>query len=177
MEEIWKDIKGFEGRYEVSNFGRVRGLLSANNGRTLLNRTPHILRTGDNRGYCRVVLIDDNGKRHSCSVHRLVAYAFIGNCTDLQINHKDGNKKNNHVHNLEICDQSYNTIHAFRLGLMKPCDNGMKKTINVFKDGLLVNTFISIRELCRNLKLDRRSVQRTLNGEYSNHHGFTFAIV
>lgn len=177
MKEEWKEIQGYAGRYEVSNLGRVRGLVSSNNGRTLKNHQPHILSAGDNKGYCRVILLDDTGKRRNYCVHRLVASAFIGDCTNLEINHIDGNKKNNIFSNLEICDKSYNTKHAYRLGLMKPCNNGLWKAISVFKNGKLVNTFASIRELCREMKLDRKSVQRTINGQYSNHHGFTFAIV
>lgn len=177
MKEEWRDISGFEGRYQVSNLGRVRGLVSSNNGRKLLNHKPHILRAGDNKGYCRVVLLDDSGKRNNRCVHRLVADAFIGNCDGLQINHKDGNKKNNNVENLEICDQSYNTIHAYKLGLMKPCNNGLWKAVEIYKNGEKIATFTSIREMCRVYELDRRCVQRTINGQYNNHHGYTFRMI
>lgn len=176
MKEEWRDIFGFEGRYQVSNTGKVRGLVSANNGRKLFNTKPHELRSVDNKGYRRVVLLDDSGKRCNRSVHRLVAAAFIGDCTDMQINHKDGNKTNNNVENLEICDQSYNTIHAYKLGLMKPCNNGLWKAINVIKDGVCVASFASIREMCRTMRLDRKSVQRVLNGVFASHHGYKFSL-
>lgn len=177
MKEIWKAINGFEGRYEVSNFGSVRGLVSANNGRRLLNKKPHILKAGDNKGYCRVVLINESGKRCNCCVHRLVAGAFLGDCSNLEINHKDGNKKNNHVENLEICNQSWNTIHAYKLGLMKPCNNGLWKSIKVFKDGVLLNTYTSIRGMCRQLNIDRSGVKRCLDGKTSLYKGYQFVLV
>ena len=105
LKEEWRAVLGFEGRYEVSNQGRVRGLLSNYNGREKTVIKSRILKFGENRGYCRVVLLDDEGKRYSKSVHRLVAFAFLGDCTDLEINHKDGNKKNNNVDNsvLGLC--------------------------------------------------------------------------
>ena len=176
MKEIWKPIEGFEGRYEVSNLGFVRGLVSANNGRRLFNKTPHILKPGISRGYCRVILIDDLGKRFSRSVHRLVAAAFLGDCTDFEINHKDGNKKNNNVNNLEICDQSWNTIHSYKLGLMKPCNNGLWKSIRVIKDDLLINTFSSIRGMCRELNFDRSAVRRCLCGKQETYKGYKFVL-
>lgn len=177
MKECWKAVTGFEGRYEVSNLGRVRGLLSNYNGKDKTVIKAHILKPGDSKGYCRVILLDNAGKRYNRSIHRLVAADFIGDCTDLEINHKDGNKKNNHVDNLEICDQSYNTIHAYKLGLMKPCNNGLWKKVKVFKDGLFIGEYNSVRRMCRELGLDRRSVRRTIIGEYKNHHGLTFELV
>lgn len=176
MEE-WRDCKSFEGRYEVSNLGRVRGLRSNYNGKAKTVVKPHILKFGNNKGYCRVILLDNAGKRHSKSVHRLVATAFIGDCTGLEINHKDGNKKNNVVDNLEICNKSYNTIHAYRLGLMKPCNNGLWKTVEIYKNGEKIGLFNSIREMCRVYGLDRKSVMETIKGKYKNHHGFTFKLV
>ena len=176
MTEEWKEVKGFEGRYEVSNFGRVRSSISMRNGRKVLKDYFHVLKHSISSGYHRVCLIDDAGGRNMRSVHRLVATAFIGDCTDLEINHKDGDKSNNQVTNLEICDQSYNTIHAYKMGLMKPCDNGLRKEIYAYKNGEFVSVFPSIREMCRVLGLDRRSVRRTISGKYNNHHGYTFRV-
>lgn len=177
MKEEWKAVSGFEGRYEVSNLGRVRGLVSNYNGKAKTILKSHILREGDNKGYCRVILLDDSGKRYSKSVHRLVAAAFIGDCTNFEINHKDGNKKNNKVSNLEICDKSYNTKHAYKLGLMKPCNNGLWKKINVFKNGVLVGSYESIRGLSREMNLDRRAIHRVLNGIWKSYQGLTFSLV
>lgn len=111
MEE-WRDIPGYEGIYQVSNLGRVRSLdrkvhhwkggFSLIKGRIL---TPNKQNT---KGYYRVKL--DNKYR---AVHRLVAMAFIPNPDNLpQVNHKDENKLNNNVNNLEWCDNKYNTNYG-----------------------------------------------------------------
>lgn len=177
MKEVWKDVEGFEGRYEISNFGRVRSRISMRNGRKVLKEYFHVLKHSISRGYHRVCLIDDMGGRNMRSVHRLVATAFIGDCTDLEINHKDGDKSNNQVSNLEICDQSYNTIHAYKHGLMKPCNNGLWKSIVLLKDNKVINTFKSIRMMCREYNFDRRGVQRTIKGSRLSYKGYQFRLV
>ena len=103
-KEIWKPVKGYEELYEVSNYGRVKSL-----------RYNKILKTCINKyGYERVSLHD--GKSHDKTVHRLVACAFIPNPYNLpQINHKDENKLNNCVDNLEWCTNSYNLNYGHRL--------------------------------------------------------------
>lgn len=121
MEE-WKAIDGFLGLYEVSNLGRVRSLdriVPTTRGQRHFHS--YILsQTTDKKGYKTVLLCKD-GKQRTKKVHRLVAQAFIPN-NDLlkQVNHKDGNKSNNNVANLEWCDNSYNQKHAYGLGLNLP---------------------------------------------------------
>ena len=101
--EVWKPIKGYESLYEVSNKGRIRNRC----GKFLAHDTNNI------RKYHRVCLCR-NYTRHICSVHRLVAAAFIPNPQNKpQINHIDGNKDNNCVENLEWCTNSENTKHAY----------------------------------------------------------------
>ena len=103
--EIWKDCKGYEGKYQVSNFGRV---WNANNQRYL---KPWISKGG----YYLVNLISKNGKIKHESIHRLVAIAFIDNpCNYPQVNHKDEDKTNNRVDNLEWCDSKYNNNYGTR---------------------------------------------------------------
>ena len=102
MEE-WRDIQGYEGLYMVSNLGRVKSL---NYHRTGKER---IMKPSDNgHGYLFVVLCKD-GKDKNCRINRLVAQAFLPNPDNLpEVNHKDENKYNNCVENLEWCDRSYN---------------------------------------------------------------------
>ena len=109
MEEIWKEIIGYEGKYWISNLGRVR---SNYLGGMFLK--PHYHRSG----YIKVQF-SKNGKSKHFFIHRLVAIHFIPNPYNLrEINHKDGNKENNCVDNLEWCTRKENIQHAERMGLM-----------------------------------------------------------
>ena len=116
--EIWKPVNNFEGFYEVSNYGRVRSIERVvehrRYGKMLVNAK--LLKPWDNmHGYCNVNLIKD-GERKVCKVHRLVAEAFIPNPENkYAINHKDGDKKNNHYLNLEWCTKSENELHKCRV--------------------------------------------------------------
>lgn len=102
IEEIWKDIKGFEGRYQVSNMGRVWSLLS--------NKE---LKPSTYQGYKRVNLTISNGKYKTVSVHRLVALAFVDGYSDgLEVNHIDENPENNIANNLEWVTHAKNVVHA-----------------------------------------------------------------
>lgn len=114
MKEIWKDIVGYEGQYQISNLGNV---LSLNYMHT---RKPHLLKTRKTYdGYNRVNLCM-NGKAESVSIHSLVAKAFIPNPDNKpQINHIDGNKDNNCVSNLEWVTGKENIHHAISTGLRK----------------------------------------------------------
>lgn len=109
--EIWKDIPGYEGKYQVSNFGNVKSL---NYHRTKNEK----FLTGkiDKDGY-RVILLSRNQKKKSVSVHRLVAEAFIPNLNNKpEVNHKDRDKQNNVVSNLEWVTSFENTQHCIRSG-------------------------------------------------------------
>lgn len=114
MEEIWKDIVGYEGLYQVSNLGRVKSLEKMA-GRS--NRKEKILTQRKIRGYF-IAHLGSCNKFKNVAVHRLVSIAFIPNPENKPcVNHIDGNKENNHVENLEWCTRSENDLHAFRTGL------------------------------------------------------------
>ena len=104
LKEIWKDVQGFDGLYQVSNIGRVKSLA-----------TNRILKQSiRSDGYLTVSLHKD-GKQKSFLAHRLVASAYIGNPDNYpQINHKDENKTNNCVSNLEWCTPMYNANYGSR---------------------------------------------------------------
>ena len=116
MMEVWKDIEGFEGRYQVSDCGRVRTVeRHKSDGR----RQPEAIRRTqiDRHGYEFALLFDGN-KNRRFSVHVLVARAFIPNVENKpQVNHIDGNKLNNVVSNLEWVTASENQLHAVAHGL------------------------------------------------------------
>ncbi|MEG6615375.1 NUMOD4 motif-containing HNH endonuclease [Peptococcaceae bacterium 1198_IL3148] len=115
VTEIWKDIEGFEGFYQISNYGRVKSLGGWCGTAKRKERIRAVHLTHD--GYEKVRLIH-GGKDKTVRVHRLVAEAFIPNPENKDtVNHKDGNKRNNHVSNLEWVDRSEQMIHAYKLGL------------------------------------------------------------
>lgn len=130
MEEIWKPIKGYEGYYEISNYGNVKGVdrYIKNKWGTLTLWKGRLLKLKiDDDGYNRVGLYK-NGKYSNYGVHRLVAEAFIPNQNNLpQINHKNENKTDNFVYvnsygtvnieksNLEWCTNEYNLKYGHRL--------------------------------------------------------------
>ena len=110
--EIWKPIKGYENKYQVSNLGRVK---------SLTKKTPTIKKLHNHKGYIYTSLYL-NGKPKNCLVHRLVLFTFkippiIGK--DYQVNHIDGDKTNNKLDNLEFSTPLENTRHAIKLKLNK----------------------------------------------------------
>lgn len=115
--EIWKSIKGYEGIYEVSNYGRIKSLsrITSNNRRL----KEKIINGGYYPNGYKLVCLRKNGINKNHLIHRLVAEAFILNPNNYSVvNHLDGNKKNNHVSNLEWCTQSDNLKHAIEIGMI-----------------------------------------------------------
>ena len=121
MQELWKDIDGFE-NYQISNYGKVKSKerLVSNACRSYL-KPEQILKTHVMKcGYLAVVLRDSEQKKHLLKVHRLVAEHFIPNPNGLpQVNHIDGDKTNSNFENLEWCTPKQNTNHAIENGLRK----------------------------------------------------------
>lgn len=109
--EIWKDVKGYEGLYQVSNLGRVKGLPFFKTGVKGYLMKERILKPGITEGYARVVLTK-NGVRTTMKVHRLVAAAFLGEQKGLCVNHIDSNRSNNNINNLEWVTHLENIRHA-----------------------------------------------------------------
>lgn len=120
MQEEWVAVSGYEGRYEVSSCGRVRSI--AQPGTQLSGKILAPIKT---HGYLYVTLCKDKTKKRF-AIHRLVAVAFIQNPNNKPtVNHKDGNKSNNKVKNLEWVTSSENNKHAFAKGLTVPyCRKG-----------------------------------------------------
>lgn len=103
--EIWKDIPNYEGMYMISNHGKVKSMNFNHQ-----KGNERVLKPYPNTGGYLMV---DLGRKRAQKVHRLVAATFIGDITDLVINHKDFNRKNNHVSNLEIITLAENNTHSF----------------------------------------------------------------
>lgn len=141
--EKWRPIRGFPG-YEVSNFGRVKSLA-----RDYFygSHGDMMLKPDTARGYERVTLFRD-GMRHRFQVHRLVADAFIPNPDDLPfVNHKDENKANNRVENLEWCTHLYNSNYGTRNSRIS--ERVSRKVAQLTKDGTVVRIWDSMTEAAR----------------------------
>lgn len=119
MQEVWKDIAGYEGLYQVSNFGNVRSIDRYVPHKTFGRKFcgGHVMSTHiNNAGYVTVNLSKDN-KYKSYDIHRLVAIAFLEVCGDslMEVNHIDENKQNNHVSNLEWVTKSQNNRYGTKV--------------------------------------------------------------
>lgn len=113
MKEEWRDIKGYEGKYKISNKGRVMSLYKKNTPYKGAYRSKIMIPQIAWKYYCVDLL--KNGKRRKSLIHRLVADAFIPNPENLLfVNHKDENKLNNNVSNLEWCTKEYNINYGSR---------------------------------------------------------------
>lgn len=150
--EIWKEIKGYEGMFAVSNYGRVKSLARRVSNHTgFINKPERILKPfKDVKGYLRVYLTK-NSKKKFTPIHRLVSFAFIPNPENKpQVNHIDGNKQNNRVENLEWCTNGENQIHAYVHGLNHHADNSgrPKRKVNQIdvSTGKIIKTFNSIAD-------------------------------
>lgn len=153
MEEIWKDIEGYEGLYQVSNIGRVRSL-----------RNNIILKSKIERsGYERVILSVNNIHK-DYYIHRLVANAFIPNPNNYPIvNHKDENITNNRVDNLEWCTQEYNINYGTgnkKRGLSNTNGKLSKPVLQYTLEGIFIKEWKSTMDVQRNLGFYHANISR-----------------
>lgn len=180
MEEVWKDVVGYEGLYQVSNKGNVKSLNWKNTGKQQnLFLKPH------NKGYLQVELAKD-GKKKCFVVHRLVATAFIPNPLGLpQVNHKDENKRNNFAENLEWCNASYNVnysleLHRDQSGKGVPTrkranTKRANQPINQFsQDGSLVKTWSDSRTIYLETGMSDWSITQCCRGNRHTAYGYTW---
>lgn len=149
MIEIWKDIEGFEGRYQVSSLGRVQSLdQQCWNGHVFFLKRGRVLKQKlGTSGYMKVSL----GKGNDRYVHRLVAGAFLPNDEQLpQVNHKDENKINNSVENLEWCTSLYNMHYgnavAVREEKLKKTHIGNRRPVVNLDTGAVYHSVIEAAE-------------------------------
>lgn len=172
--EIWVDIRGYEGIYMVSNFGRIKSLP-----RMIFNGNGHylskekILNGSKNiNGYLQVELL---GK--PTLIHRIVAHEFIPNQeTKPQVNHINGNKTDNRVENLEWCTNGENQIHAYKNGLNKRSEKAGKPKRKVcqidLKTGETIRIFESIADVKKHFGKNKVNISQVCNGNRKSCLGF-----
>lgn len=172
MEEQWKDIIGYEGLYQVSNLGNVKSLNYNHTGKERI-----LKKYKGQDGYLRNNLCKDGEIKHMLN-HRLVAQAFIPN-DDLfktEINHKDENKTNNCLENLEWCTSKENCNYGSRNERMVKAQinhpNKSKQVVQYSLDGVFLKTWQSIHEIERQLGFANQNIIRCCKGKYKTSYGF-----
>lgn len=158
MREIWRFIDNYP-NYEVSNLGRVRN-----------SKLGRLLKGVDNKGYVRVSLSNEYGKKLFL-VHRLVAQAFIPNPNNFpQINHKDENPSNNSVENLEWCDSKYNLNYGNRR--RKAIVSTQKPISQYSVSGEFIKNWDSTTTAAQVLNADKSGICNCLKGNRKTAYGY-----
>lgn len=192
MSEVWKDVKGYEGYYQVSNKGRVRSVdRIIKMGKITGKVKGKILKIqNDGHGYGQVSLSRE-GKYKSYKVHRLVAEHFVPNPNNLKhVNHIDGDKTNNNADNLEWVTQKENNQHAWDNDLNRNTEKqrkaarewckvnrekmvaGLKRVkIKCLNNGKIYN---SIKEASEDLGISHQAISRVSLGQRKHTHGYRF---
>lgn len=170
MQEIWKDIKGYEGLYQISNLGNVKSLERHTKTKNNITITiPNkVLKPLDNGSGYLTVHLRKNGKRNVHYIHRLVAETFIGEIKNQDINHKDFNTYNNKLSNLEICSRKENIQYSYKKERYKGCFEERSKIIEHQTKEKIMNFKNKIMEMyeegipktiiCKKLNLDNRTL-------------------
>ena len=161
IEETWEDVPGYVGIYKISNLGRTKRI------RIMSEKIikPWVSRTG----YWQVGL-HKNGKKKNYNLHRLLAIVFLPNPNCLkQVNHKDGDKINCSLENLEWCTASQNSRHAYDVLKAPPS----KPIVQKIKDGEIVNRWFSGMDAVR-AGFESSGITRCCKGENKTHKGYVW---
>lgn len=176
MEEIWRPIPDYEGIYEVSNLGRIKSLERTKKSRNgTVQKVAEKIRAlsygtkGDSYAY---VVLSKNGKNKTFLVHRIVAQVFLENPNDLPIiNHKDENKRNDSVDNLEWCDYSYNNTYR-NIHLKRDLSNVCRKIIQYDLDMNEIKRWDSVVSVEKELNLKSENILKCCKGDRIHCGGF-----
>lgn len=179
MEEIWKDVVGYEGRYEVSSFGRIRSVgryIERKNGIIIYAKSKILkqqIKYGKGTLTRYQVNLYDGSNNKMFLVSRIVAKAFIPNPNNLpQVNHIDEDPSNNHVENLEWCTEHYNMTYGTRI---ERITKSLQKKINVYDlNNNFITSFESIKEAAKELNCDNSCITKVCKGYEPYHKGYIF---
>lgn len=171
--ETWKEVKGYEGLYEVSDLGRVRSLgrwCNSKNGSTQKKRNRILVQEITVHGYCRVRLYDKNGKSKHHVVHRLVLSAFVGD-DDREVNHINEIKTDNRLINLEYCTSKENCNHGERNKKLSIANS--KPVMQISKEtGETIAIYDSQKEAADTLGICFRNISCVCRGKRKTAGGY-----
>lgn len=170
--ETWKDIRGYEGLYQVSDLGRIRSLeriVNAKNNSKSTKKSRILIQEVTVYGYCRVRLFSLDGKAKHYATHRIVAQEFIGNIDGYEINHKNEIKTDNRVENLEIVTSKQNCNYGTRnkrLSEKNKANKALwcKPVVQKDKDGNVIAKYESRTDAERATGIHNREISRGCNG-------------
>lgn len=167
MDEIWKDIKDYEGLYQVSNWGRIKSIR--------FGKERIMKLCIDRYGYLYIVLYKNN-KQKNFRIHRLVAEAFLQNPHNYPcINHKDENKQNNNVENLEWCSAKYNANYGTRnerISKNRDISKHSKPVLQYTLDGQFVREWLSAKQAEIEGGFHQGNICMCCRGKRKYHHNF-----
>lgn len=167
---MWKSIKGYEGLYEISDSGEIKSLKYYGSDKS------HLLKPCKNpqTGYMQVVLT--KGKKHKTKIiHRMVAEHFLENPNEEKcVNHKDENKENNKVENLEWCSYSYNNQYNGRAKRIAKVQG--KRVLQLDENYNIIGEFESTREAGRRTGFNQRHISECCNGKAKTTGGYIWAF-
>lgn len=174
MQEIWKDIPGYEGIYEVSNKGRIRSIdrIVVTKAGWTQTKYGQVIKFGQpiNSGYIKVDL-HKNGKAKPFLVHRIVAEVFLENPNGCEtVNHKDENKLNNSADNLEWCTQMYNNNY----GTCKErgAETQRREFLQMDMDGNVIKRWKGFKKIQRELGYQRKLIYLCCIGKRESYMGY-----
>lgn len=185
MKEIWRDIEGLEGRYKISNLGRILSLPKKHKvnvfGKAMTERmTKERIISGrkDKDGYIMADLSDSEHKLHKCKVHRLVAAAFVERVDGKNIvNHKNGIKDDNRAENLEWVDNQENLIHAHHELYDDSHKYYNERKVNLYTNDMrFVRSFENITETAKYLGVSKSAISAHLQGKTKSCKGYTIKL-